>query len=805
MLHPIRPLLVFLFVAYATLAFPLLLAAPPDQSADIILNARPGYEGAFRVGAWLPIVVELENAGPDREVEVRVGTREGAQYTVALSLPHNSHKTVTVYAYMTSNARRLLVRLFAEGQEVGSEQLELVAAGQRARIIGLVSGSGAALRTPARLPDGTSLLGVYLDPPDLPNHGLGLSGLDALVFEDVATAELTPAQVAALHTWVLRGGHLLLSGGHELPTMLAHLPPALQPVEVAGVVPWSSLALFGPNAREGELPLAHLSPRSDAAGRSAYPLPLANLTFATPLALEQRLGQGSVTALSMPLGHPAILGWEDTAQLWFDMLRPAASLPPGFAPDNMSSSSFIENNLAATLTSLPALEFPPMGLLLGLVATYIILVGPGTYFLLRRFDRQDLGWVVVPTLTLLFAAITYAWGYQQRGGDLLFNQVVLIQPSEEGLAHARSFIGLFSPVQRAYHVQISDQSHGDATPWVRPISIHGPWELGGSNASGFYMQGASAAAQAQVREFSVAQWSMRALASDSLIAFGPLEAQVQRQGEQLVGHMHNGSALTLYDVTFIQGEHVARLGDAAPGATLTGTFQPPPGDPMRLFGPHIPLGYLLYGQELESEHPHMGLSMQPDTQQRMRIVEALFNYGPNARSSQPIMLAWADFSPLQVRADVSRSSNKQLALITLTPTLDLGPNPITIDKGWLQARFESSVENSCFGVSPGVSLSSRPAIMQLHLPRDLYGLHVEQLTLITSADGPWQPETLVELYDWQTATWHAQDTTQRESNVANPARYLGSHGILRVRVSGQVAPGNFHCAYVDASIIGARH
>ncbi|PDW01639.1 hypothetical protein [Candidatus Viridilinea mediisalina] len=802
MFPPLRPLLVLLFVAYAAFAFSPLLAAPPDQSADIILHARPGYEGAFRVGAWLPVVVELENAGPDREVEVRVGTREGAQYVVALSLPHNSHKTVMVYTHMTSNARRLLVRLFADGQEVTSEQLELVAANQRTRMVGLVSGPGAALRAPTRLPDGTSLLGLYLDPPDLPDHALGLSGFDALVFEDVATAELTPEQLEALHGWVLRGGHLLLSGGNELPTMLANLPPALQPVSVSEVERWPSVALLGSEARTGDLPLAQLQPRSDAVGRSAYPLPLANLAATAPLALEQHVGQGRVTALSMPLAHPALLGWENSPQLWFDLLRPATTLPPGFAPDHMSSNSFIENNLAATLTSLPALEFPPLGLLLGLVATYIILVGPGTYFVLRRLDRQDLGWIVVPALTLLFAIITYAWGYQQRGGDLLFNQVVLIQPSEEGVAQVRSFIGIFSPVQRAYHIQVSDQHNTNTRPLLRPVSIHGPWELGGSNASGFYMQKASATAQ--VREFSVAQWAMRALASDSSMPFGPLEATVERQGEQLVGRMHNSSALMLYDVTFIQGEQVARLGDATPGATLSGTLLPPQVEARRFFGPHIPLGYLLYGQDLDSENPYMGMTMQPDIQQRMRIVESLFSYGPSVRGGQPIMLAWADFSPLQVNADMARSSSKQLALITLNPQLDLGPNPIQLEPGWLQARFESSVENSCFGTSPGVSLSNRPASIQLQLPRDLYGLQVQELSLITSTDGPWQPSTLVELYDWQAATWDAQDTTQRESRIANPQRYLGSHGMLRVRVSGEVAPGNFHCVYVDAKLVGEK-
>ncbi|RRR69965.1 MAG: hypothetical protein EI684_14240, partial [Candidatus Viridilinea halotolerans] len=671
MLRPLRPLLVLLFVVYATLALPSLQAAPPDPSADMLLHARPGYEGAFRVGAWLPILVDVENLGSDRQIEIRVGAREGAQYVVALDLPYQSRKTATIYAYMNANARRLVVRLFAEGQEVTNETLELVAAGPRARIIGLVSGPGAALRAPARLPDGTSLLSVQLAPADLPDHALGYSGLDALVLEDVVTTELSAKQLMALNGWVLRGGHLLLSGGHELPRMLAGLPSTLQPVAVPAVGRWPALELLDATARPDDVPLAHLEPLADGAGRSAYALPLAGLTFSDPLAIEQRFGQGSVTALSLPLGHPALAGWEGVPMLWANLLHPAAELPPGFAPDSMSSASFIENNLSATLTTLPALEFPPMGMLIGLVTTYILLVGPGTYFVLRRFDRQHLGWIVVPALTLLFASISYAWGYSQRGGDVLINQVILIEPSDSGLARVRSFVGLFSPVQYAYQVQLHDQADPQSMPVVRPASVHGPWELSGINAGGFYLQDGSTTAQA--RDFNVAQWAMRALASDTTLELGPIVARVQRQGTQFVGTIHNGTDITLRDVAFIQGEQIARLGDVAPGITLTGTLQPPRGDPNQFFGPHIPLGYLLFDDVIDMQNPQLGPTLSPDIQQRMRIVEALYNYGPSTRSQQPLLIAWADRAPLQVSADVGRSNTQQLALITLQPRLDLGP------------------------------------------------------------------------------------------------------------------------------------
>ncbi len=229
MTRPLRPLLLILLLAFVALAAGPALAAPASQAPGVALTARPAYEGAFRVGTWLPIVVELENAGVDRVVQVQVGAREGAQYAAQVDLPSGGRKSVTVYAYMTPASRRLVVRLLDGEQELASQTLQLTPVNQRARVVGVLAGQGAPVRPPARLPGGQPLVAVPLDPADLPEHPLGLGGLNALVVEDVPTADLRPAQREALVEWVARGGQLILGGGEGLAPALAGLPEALRP------------------------------------------------------------------------------------------------------------------------------------------------------------------------------------------------------------------------------------------------------------------------------------------------------------------------------------------------------------------------------------------------------------------------------------------------------------------------------------------------------------------------------------------------------------------------------------------------
>ncbi len=803
MTRSIRRLLQALLLALAALVAGPALAAPRPQTTPIVVAARPAYEGAFRVGTWLPVVVELENSGVDRTVQVRVGTREGAQYAAEVELPNSGRKSITVYAYMTPASRRLIVRVLDGEQELSTQTLTLTPANPRARIIGVVSGQGAPVRLPPRLPGGQSLISVPIAPADLPEHALGLSGLNTLVVDELPTADLRPGQRAALAEWVLRGGQLVLGGGEGLSATLAGLPEELRAAAVAAVEPIPAGSLFGGANDGATVPVARLLPQVGPDGRSTYAVPMDAIAAGAGAALERSIGRGAVIVVALPLGHPSLLAWEGAPLWWEELLRPTLELPPGFAPDTMTLDGFVEGNLASTLTSLPALEFPPLGLLAGLVVAYIVLAGPVTYLILRRLDRQALGWVVVPTITLVFAGLTYGLGYAQRGGDIVFNQVTLIEPIDGSAeqARVRTFVGVFSPERRAYSLRLAGPASVAAPPMLRPISVQGPWDVNSPAGSGIYLQSSVPAAEA--RDFAIAQWSMRALTADSTVALGGLAATVRLGGEALTGEVRNNSSIALKDVTLIQGEQVVRLGDLAPGEVRSGQLARRQSGQPGAFGPTLPMSYLVYGEEMDRQSKLGGQPLPPDIQQRVRILDALYNYGPSPRGGQPLLLAWADTATLAIEPSELRADQQHIAIISATPRLELPAGELNLGQGWFAPRFESGMASVCFGGQGiGITLGPQPAIMQLNLPRDLYGLQASELSLLTAADGPWANDTVIELYNWASGEWTPQTISGRRIAVEGPERFLGSHGALRVRITGGQPQVNFGCVYVDARIKG---
>lgn len=802
-LGPLVGVVLVILAAASVVAAPPALRAAPNHATDETIRfvARPAYDGVFRPGSWMPVIVKLENAGVDRVVEVRVGTREGAQYATRVDLPNGGRKAVTLYAYLTPASRRLTARLLSDGEELATQPIALQPVNPNARVLAIVAPS-AGVRPPARIDNFTPLTAITLQPADLPDHPLGLSSFGAVLLEDVVTADLSDRQRAALRQWVLRGGQLILGGGPGLERTLVGLPAELAPARPGPAAPVAAESLFGPDAAGlPAIPFLTLTPQPTAQLGSPYPLPLASLTSQQLPALEQAFGRGSVTVLAFPLGHPALLAWERGPQLWAELVRPNSELPAGFAPEHMSVDSFVEGNLASSLTSLPALEFPPLGLLTGLVALYVLLVGPGTYLVLRRIDRLALGWVVVPAITLLFAALTYSIGLAQRGGDVVVNQIALIEPVPgTGEARVRTFVGLFSPDQRSYSLQAAGAA--GEPPLLRPISVQGPWDASGGAAGGIFLQDTGPGPAAD--DLAVAQWSIRAIAADAILRGPALDARLVVDGATLTGEATNGGATALRDVALIQGDLVARLGDLAPGETKRAELRRRQGVKPGGFIATIPVSYLVYGDEIEQQGKVGGAPLPLATQQRMRILDALFNYGPSNRGGQPLFIAWTDQDTLGVTLGESRANIQRTAIITGAPRIDLVGAETQLGVGWLATRFEGGATTACFGAQGiGVNPGPDPAVIRLALPRDLYELRPSRVTLLLGSDGPWLNDTTVELYDWTTGSWEQQPMPAREIAVAAPARFFGGNGSVRVRVGGGQPQPGLGCVYVDASIQGA--
>lgn len=220
----------------------ILVSACAANAALEVNVTRVGYptlSGAdvVRPGMWTPVVVDLSLVNQSSfDGIVRAGQldQDGDeavdQVEVHVTAATGGHQRVTLYVLPSFVGRQ--GRLVVEVQTMEGETVEVVTQGELAR-----------LALPGRLPEpihdedllilsvSTGTVGrlgevgkveleggfdrhlhiAHLSPIDLPEHWIGLEGVDAIRWEDANPVTLSQKQVSALIEWVRQGGMLLMT------------------------------------------------------------------------------------------------------------------------------------------------------------------------------------------------------------------------------------------------------------------------------------------------------------------------------------------------------------------------------------------------------------------------------------------------------------------------------------------------------------------------------------------------------------------------------------------------------------------
>ena len=98
-----------------------------------------------------------------------------------------------------------------------------------------------------------------------------------------------------------------------------------------------------------------------------------------------------------------------------------------------------------------------MLLVTALIGLYVLVVGPGDYFLLKRMNKLHWTWITYPTAIAAFSGLIYLYATLTRSSDMMVRTLSLIDaPAEPPGAPApvRVFGGVYSPRAGRYGVDI---------------------------------------------------------------------------------------------------------------------------------------------------------------------------------------------------------------------------------------------------------------------------------------------------------------------------------------------------------------
>lgn len=437
-------------------------ADAPGLSGEV----KVGFQGNYRNAEWFGVLVQLTNDGDSdnsgtlslsSKAELRSASRE-------VILPGHSRKQVWLYAVSGSYNGSVQLTLQQGGDVLLQRDISLSFNDQSAFMMAVVSSDGGALNvlSGAQLGNQSSIPNVgnpsanvssqatiaHIGLDEVPPIAAALDGLDALVIADGDTTQLSEQQRAAIRAWVISGGDLVVAGGLNGSSNAAAFGDIL-PVSLGAAQPISDLSPFTHVITSSEPITLSGQVVASTATLQKGGIALAAAADGNVLLAQRSYGRGRVSYIGVDPNLAALRAWGGYANLW-QTLFAAHNGGPSLNSINM-------NSYGAGLSLLPQLDLPEPFLLFIVLFVYILVVGPLNYLLLRQLGKRELAWLTTPLITLLFAAVFYAIGYQSKGGDVLVSRTAAVLASGYGDdARVVGDLSIFSPGRSSYTLQLSD-------------------------------------------------------------------------------------------------------------------------------------------------------------------------------------------------------------------------------------------------------------------------------------------------------------------------------------------------------------
>ncbi|MGE3820735.1 MAG: hypothetical protein AB7I30_15085, partial [Isosphaeraceae bacterium] len=626
-----------------TLVLALATSISTARGADPTLgveNLRVGFasntqNNLFKIGTWTPIWVQLRG-GAERftgTLEIQVPDDDGTPTRFRQPVEIAPRETPRVVSYARPGTRdpeftiRLLDGRNREVARATSETLPqfqadpvlpdeilLLTLGnpQGVELIGGLPGFSGDQNTggqPVRIARLNPNLG------QVPGRWYGYDSAEAVVIDtndrDVMADLALRGQ--ALADWVNHGGHLVLSVGGNWQALrdsvLAPILPALPngqerlttlealdsyAVATKPILPAGSGAVMATKLDEVE-----------ARGGKV----LAQ-TGSVPLVVRGAYGFGRVTLVALDVDQKPFADWADRALFWVKAIdlraRPgenanATQFRGGGRALYRTGVSDLATQLRAALEQFPGVKLVPFGWVAFFIFLYILLIGPGDYFFLKKVvKRMEMTWVTFPVIVASVSLAAYVAAYAFKGQELRINKVDVLDVDQvrgqaRGQARGSSFFNLFSPQNRDYDVAVVPQGIDQPVSKPAETSQENPPErppagtevqvswlgvpepgfggMGGTGRVGFAGRGYLYEPQGnpeRIEGLRIPIWSTKCLTARW---FGPgpkiVTSDLQPVGtDRLSGTVTNDLDEPMSDALLAFGRQIYQLGTIAPGQTV---------------------------------------------------------------------------------------------------------------------------------------------------------------------------------------------------------------------------------------------
>ncbi|ASS75471.1 hypothetical protein CIG75_11110 [Tumebacillus algifaecis] len=771
----------FAAVAVTTACLLTSLAGTTLADAEVKMNVQYGFDGSFKAGTWTLVQVMLENQeGPDFQGHVEIverdaqyGTPSGhyGSFTKPVVLPKGTTKQVLLevpasYLYQPVNVKLVDEKGKVEasyssgiGKPMENQLLIGAVAAKENDLTFLTKSSGPGI--------GDRVYVRSLDGTNLPERADLLKSLDVLVINHAPKEKWTVEQMAAIKTWVQGGGNLVLSGGAQYPGGAGQFTD-LSPVAISGTKEVSDLS--GLEQLAGQKPNVETITVTDARLKQGAKALIQSGDM--PLIAWQHVGAGKVFYAGYDLSVEPLASWAGNEELWKRVLA-----------ERVVSSSIIAQSdrydqfpyLASTAASFPNLV-PSVQVMALAFGVYVLIAAPGLYLFLRRKNRSEWAWGLIPVTSILFAAGIFGFGSLERGTGPITQTLGEIQLKGQDVANVLAVASFVVPNGGEYSVEALEGGRIAPINSQRYINERSPKS-----------QIVQSGDQQSVRFKEVDYFSSReAELTTTLSGLGLVESDLKLDATgRITGTLVNKSKLDLERTYLLLGDSAIEVGDLKAGASksVDATYQ--------YSAPSAGMGMFQMTRDrlINPTYSQFGLSRDIEEERRRALVDfGLLPYQMGQGELTLIGFSSTAFDLYTVNGDKPRTEMRSLVTQELNLAHSSGqmkwplglvrPKMIATDGDVINRNIELILNGGSIDLEYNLKQASGfvPEKAMIDLDESMFSLLEKRY------------------FNWQTQQWDkVSGELLTALTSADLKKYMSPDGMFRVQLQGnsQLASGPF--------------
>lgn len=579
---------------------------------------------------------------------------------------------------------------------------------------------------------------------ELPEDSQALSMIDVLAVDEAKLATLTTAEQQVIEGWIQQGGRLLTDATLEDTVFQKQAPIQFTTGETA--IQAEQLEKFTGNSvftagvqlkNATSKPMTQVFKQQDillAASRKVEQGQLIQTTFAL-----------KDTDFSQMDGYKAVLAKVSGIQ----------TLQHNFYPS--TQHDMIASNLAYTNELFESFAFS-LGKIIIVFSLYILLIGPLLYTFLKKKDKREHAWWIIPVVSIAFSLGLFLIGGKERLFKTQVQEMGLIKIGEE---QTEQYFTQSILAQKAGDYQFNLEGNTTASAYETGFLVNdiAQWSYSRPREEG-----------SEIVLKNVPYWGVKTIVGHSEEpTSGQFEQDLRVENKQLRGTIKNN---LLYDVENVQiwtGTEMIALGNLAQGEQLD-------------INEPLARGILLSisTSKMMYEMPQIQVKeLENERKKRLyTLAESVL-----ANEKKPVILA--EVKNVKLTSELQQKANVKSTILVVQSF-----NANVQNSGTFTLENEEMKRQLKYGDAKRYADNLDASVTEWYFENGSYELTYE-LPLDVIQGAKWQ-EITVELLDeymgmqiYNVETDNFEDMSTRKTILSNPDLYITSEGIITFKLDYQ--------------------